>query len=281
MALNWLWCATPPGSTWDIQLKTLIATLFHWEECLCRWGTRKDARIINTQLSVQFVWLPLWIIWDSQTKYCTRFSFFNLVERRNGPSKARCMIHERARGSLINEMPAIHVEDAQQVSDKFLTSIPSFPFIKEWDISQQDYQPQPGPITPEWRFCLPRSATTIGLQSIHTQYSEFGFSTWERSTLKIRKSLRRLGFFHWRWPTTPARKTGGHNPCMSENCMFLPSLDLNCGPWSYNIDALKKKLPERSAQDIEQIQQNIMYLYNIQTNNKNIYNDISCLYNSA
>ena len=40
-----------------------------------RWGTRKDARIINTQLSVQFVWLPPWIIWDSRTKYCTRLSF--------------------------------------------------------------------------------------------------------------------------------------------------------------------------------------------------------------
>ena len=84
--------------------------------------------------------------------------FLTWWKERMDLQKAQYMINElRARENLINEMPAIHVEDAQQVSDTFLTSIPSFPFINEWDISQQDDQPQPGPIMPDGDFVCPEA----------------------------------------------------------------------------------------------------------------------------
>ena len=101
-------------------------------------------------------------------------SAFNLVEQRDGPSKAQFMIHElRARESLMNEMPVIHVDDPQQVSDELLKSVPPFPFVKERSASQQEEQPQPGKIMPDGNFvcsklppldyspCLPNTLSVV------------------------------------------------------------------------------------------------------------------------
>ena len=59
------------------------------------------------------------------------------------------------------------------------------------------------------------------------------------------------------------------------------SFDLNCGPWSDNIEVFEEKLPGRSSEDIEKIKNNLMYLYQLQTNNKNTYNNVSYSYDSA